>query len=68
MTSDVDQKSGVVDDRPRLFALPDSFSQPQRDQALAQGVLHRLREAEVDPERQRTEQLGKTSSTDGRIS
>jgi hypothetical protein len=44
MTSDVDEESGVVDDRPRLFALADSLRQPQRDQALAQHVLHRLPE------------------------
>ena len=57
MTADVDQESGVVDDRARLLVESDPLSQPERDQALAQHVLHRLPEAEVDPERQRADEL-----------
>ena len=57
MTADVDEQGGVVDDRPPLLVEPDPLGQPQRDQALAQHVLHRLPEAEVDAERQRRDEL-----------
>jgi predicted nicotinamide N-methyase len=54
----VDEQRGVVDDGPLLLVQADSLGQPQRDQALAQHVLHRLSEAEVDAERQRGHELG----------
>ena len=37
----------------------------KRDPALAQHVLHRLAETEVDAERQRGEELGQPNSIDG---
>ena len=57
MAADVDEQGGVVDDRPLLLVEPDPLGQPQRDQALAQHVLHRLPETEVDAERERGHQL-----------
>ena len=57
VAADVDQQRRVVDDRPRLLVEPEPLGEPQRDQALAQHVLHRLPEAEVDPERQRRDEL-----------
>ena len=48
----------VVHGRPVGLVEPDPLRDPQRDQALAQDVLHRLPEAEVDPERQRRDELG----------
>ena len=57
MTADVDEQSRVVDDRPRLLVKPDPLAKPQRDQALAQHVLHWLPETEVDPERKRRDEL-----------
>jgi hypothetical protein len=46
----VDEKGRVVDGRARLLVHPQLLGQPQRDQALAEDVLHRLAEAEIDPE------------------
>jgi len=40
-----------------ILAEPGLLGDPQRDQALAQHVLHRLAEAEIDPEGQRTDQF-----------
>ena len=53
MAADVDEQSRVVDDRPLLLVQPEPLGEPQRDQALSQHMLHRLPEAEVDPERER---------------
>jgi hypothetical protein len=50
VTADVHQQRGVVDDRALLLTDAGALSQPQRDQALAQHVLHRLAEPEVDPQ------------------
>jgi hypothetical protein len=47
-----------VDGHPVLLAERRAVGQPQRDQALAQDVLHRLPEPQVDAERQRRDQLG----------
>lgn len=58
MAADVDDQRGVVDDRALLVVEPDPLRHPQRDQALAQHVLHRLAEAEVDAERERGDELG----------
>ena len=57
MTADVDEQGGVVDDRPLLLVEPDALGEPQRDEALAQHVLHRLAETEVDAERERRDEL-----------
>jgi hypothetical protein len=57
VTADVDEQRRVVDDRPLPLVEPHPLGQPQRDQALTQDVLHRLTEAEIDPQRQRRNQL-----------
>ena len=57
VTADVDEQGRVVDDRPLGLVEPDPLGEPQRDEALAQDVLHRLAEAEVDAERQRRDEL-----------
>ena len=61
----VDQQGRVVDDRALLLVEADAFGQAQGDHALAQHVLHRLAEAQVDPEGQGGHQLGQ--SHPGRI-
>ena len=53
----VDEEGGVVDDRALLLVEPETLGEPQRDQALPQDVLHRLPEPEVDPERERGNEL-----------
>ena len=45
-----DQQGGVVDDRPLVLVETDALGQAQGDQALAEHVLHRLAEPEIDPE------------------
>jgi hypothetical protein len=57
----VDQQRGVVDGCSRLLVEADPLCKPQCDQALAQHVLHRLPEAEVDPERKRPDELGEAN-------
>jgi hypothetical protein len=57
MTADVDQQRGVVDVGALSLVQPDRLGQTHGDQALAQDVLHRLVEAEVDAERERGDQL-----------
>ena len=57
VAADVDEQRGVVDGRALLLVEPEPLGEPQRDQALAQDVLHRLPEAEVDAERQRRDEL-----------
>jgi hypothetical protein len=57
MAPDVDEQGRVVDDRPLGLVEPDPLREPQRDEALAQHVLHRLPEAEVDAERERGDEL-----------
>ena len=57
MTPDIDQQSGVIHRHPVLLAEPGVISQPQRDQALAQDVFHRLAEPEVHAKRQRRDKL-----------
>ena len=58
VAADVDEQRRVVDGRPRLVVEAEPLGDAQRDQALAQHVLHRLAEAEVDPERERRDELG----------
>jgi hypothetical protein len=53
----VDQQRCVVNTGALLLVEPMVLSQPQRDQALTEDVLHRLAEAEVDPQRKRPDQL-----------
>ena len=61
VTADSHQQRRVVDDRALLLIEPDPLGQAQRDQALPQHVLHRLAEAEIDPQRQRRHQLGQAN-------
>jgi hypothetical protein len=58
VAADVDEERGVVDICSLVVIEAELLSDAQRDQALAQHVLHRLPEAEVDPERQRRDELG----------
>ena len=58
VAADVDEQRRVVDGRPRLVVEAEPLGDAQRDQALPQHVLHRLPEAEVDPERERRHELG----------
>ena len=57
MTADVDQQRRVVHAAARLLVQAHPLREPQRDQALAQHVLHRLPEAQVDAERQRRDEF-----------
>jgi hypothetical protein len=57
VAADFEQQGGVVDGRPLLLVEPECLGQPQRDHALAERVLHRLPEAEIDPQRQRGHEL-----------
>ena len=50
VTADIDQQRGVVHGHPVLAFQSRMVSQPQRDQALAQDVFHRLAEAQVHAE------------------
>ena len=51
----VDQQCGVVEGRALCLVEPGQLADLQRDATLPQYVLHRLVEAEVDPERERGE-------------
>ena len=55
----VDEQRGVVDGDALLLRQVLALGEPQRDQALAEDVLHRLPEAEVDAERERRDELSK---------
>jgi hypothetical protein len=57
VAADVDEQGGVVDDRSRSLVELDPLGHAQRDQALAQNVLHGLPEAEVDTERKGRHEL-----------
>ena len=57
MAAHVDQQRRVVHDRPLARVEPCPLGQAQRDQALAQDMLHGLPEAEVDSERERRDEL-----------
>jgi hypothetical protein len=57
VAADVDEQGGVVDDRSLSLVELDPLGQAQRDQGLAQDVLHWLPETEVDTERKRGHQL-----------
>jgi len=57
VASDIDQQRRVVDDQALVLAKADPLRQAQRNPALAQNVLHRLAEAEIDPEGERGHEL-----------
>ena len=57
VAADVDQQRRVVDGDALVLGQVLAVREPQRDQALAEDVLHRLAEAEVDAERQRRDEL-----------
>src|SRR5262249_7501363 len=63
VAADVDQQRGVVDDRARVLLEPEPLRDAKADQTLAEDVLHRLSEAEGDPERQRRNQLRQPDAT-----
>ena len=54
---DVDEERGVVHGPAHLLVETEPFGDTQRDQALAEHVLHRLAKAEIDAERKRRDQL-----------
>ncbi len=58
VAADVNEQRGVVDGAAFAIVEADSIGDAQGDDALAQDVLHRLPEAEVDAERQRRDELG----------
>jgi hypothetical protein len=55
---DVHEERGVVDGRALGIDQPQPIREAKRDRALPEHVLHRLTEAEVDPQRQRSDKLG----------
>jgi hypothetical protein len=57
VTADVHEQRRVVDDDLVLVGQPELICEPEGDQALAEHVLHRLPEPEVDPEGQRGHEL-----------
>ena len=57
VTPNADEQRGVIHVRSPLLVNPDPLGEPQRDQALAQHVLHRLAKPEIDAERQRGDEL-----------
>jgi hypothetical protein len=57
VAADAEEQGRVVDDRSFIVIEPHPLRQAQRDEALAQNVLHRLPEAEVDAERERGDEL-----------
>src|SRR5216683_6796188 len=58
----VREQRRVVDDRSLVLVETEVLGETQRDPALAQYVLHRLAEPEVDTERQRTDELRQTNA------
>ena len=61
------QHGRVVDDFPVGFVQAHPLGQPERDEALAQDVLHRLTHAQVGAERQHAEQFGQADVRAGRL-
>jgi hypothetical protein len=57
VTPHPDEQRGVIHDRPVSVIETEPFRESERDQALAQDVLHRLAEPQIDPQRQRRHQL-----------
>ena len=58
VAADVHEQGGVVDGAAFAIVEADSIGDAQGDDALAEDVLHRLPEAEVDAQRQRRDELG----------
>ena len=58
VATDVHQQRGVVDRRPVVLAEADLLAESECDHALAEDVLHRLTEAEIDAERESSDELG----------
>jgi hypothetical protein len=67
MAADVDQQRAVVGGRPRVIPGAGELTQAQRDAALAQDVLHRLAEPQIDPQRQRGEQVREPGTRIGSV-
>ena len=63
VAADVDEQGRVVDDRPLLLVQADTLRQAQGNDALAENVLHRLPEAQIDSQRHGGDQLGQTHSS-----
>jgi len=57
VTTHVREQRRVIDDRSLVLVETEVLGETRRDPALAQYVLHRLAEAQVDTERQRTDEL-----------
>ena len=55
---DVHEQGAVVHGRSRLVVESQPLGEPECDEALPQDVLHGLPEAQVDPERERRDDLG----------
>ena len=64
---DVHEERGVVHDCALLVVEPDPLRDPEGDEALAEHVLHRLPEPEIDAERQRGDELGQTDGRTARL-
>jgi hypothetical protein len=60
VAANVHEQRRVVDDCALFLVEPQRLTEPQRDEALAQDVLHRLAERQVDPERERPDQLSQS--------
>src|SRR6266567_2377842 len=58
MAADIHQQRRVVDDDALALIEAGALGEAQRDQTLAQDVLHRLPEPEIDAQRKRRHQLG----------
>lgn len=58
---DVRQQRRVVHDRADVVVQAQPLGKPDRDQALAHNVLHRLTEPEIDTQRQRSHELRQTN-------
>jgi hypothetical protein len=65
VTPDVDEERRVIDDSASFLVEPDSFREPERDQALTEHVLHRLPEPQIDAERQRRHELREANARRG---
>ena len=61
VAADVDEQRRVVHDSALLLVQAGRLRQAYPDQALAQHVLHRLAETEIDAERERGHELGQSS-------
>ena len=60
VATDVHQQGCVVDPRPVVLAEADLLGESECDHALAEYVLHRLTETEIDAERESSDELGET--------